>query len=606
VPPQRIDALLRIVDDIAAGVAALDPVPPPRPEGAPTEERAGADAFRSVRVDVGELDALLASTLEAGVQVTTLRRQLGALEHAEEAARALSEQLAAPRAGAEAAGTPARARALVEELRRSLREARRALTTRADHAESEIGEVRTAADRLRLLPARAVFGTLERGARDAARALDRAVTFEGAGGDVRVDAAVLSAVRDALLHVVTNAVAHGIEPGEERLRAGKPLVGTVRVEVERRGRRVVFACRDDGRGVDAERVRSEAVRKGLHPEDGDGALEGEALAALLLRGGLSTSRTVSPVAGRGVGLDVVRDTAARLDAQVSLRSEPGRGTTVEIAVPMSVTALTALHVEAGGAFVAVPLAAVRRTAFVEPSRLAALAQGSGLEHEGAVIPFVPLAAVLRQPPAAGPRRFWSTVVIQAGAKLVALGADRLAGTSEVVVRPLSAHVEADPVVAGAALDAEGNPQLVLDPAGLVSALAEAARPTGDAPPSARAPLLVVDDSLTTRMLEQSILESAGYEVEVASSAEEALERARARRFGVFLVDVEMPGMDGFEFVRVTRADPRTAGTPAILVTSRGGAEDLRRGVEAGASAHIVKSEFDQGRLLATIEELLRS
>jgi two-component system chemotaxis sensor kinase CheA len=114
----------------------------------------------------------------------------------------------------------------------------------------------------------------------------------------------------------------------------------------------------------------------------------------------------------------------------------------------------------------------------------------------------------------------------------------------------------------------------------------------------------VDDSLTTRMLEQSILESAGYEVALATSGEEALELARARRFGVFVVDVEMPGMDGLEFVRVTRADPRTQATPAILVTSRGAPEDRERGLAAGASAYIVKGEFDQGRLLATIEELL--
>jgi two-component system chemotaxis sensor kinase CheA len=603
-PPERIDALLRIVDEISGAVAALDPAP--RPEGQAAQERAAEEAFRSVRVDVLELDALLASALEAGVQVTTLRRQLAAFDHVEEVARALSDQLAARRA--DASGGPARARthALVEELRRSLGEARRGLAVHADHAERDVAELRNAADRLRLVPARDVFGDLERAARDAARALERTVAFETAGGDVRVDASVLAVVRDALLHAVRNAVAHGIEPAEERLRAGKSAAGTVRIEVERRGRRVVFACRDDGRGVDAERVRAEAVRKGLHPHGDGRPLEGEALAALLLRGGLSTSRTVNTVAGRGVGLDVVRATAARLDAQVALRTERARGTTVEIAVPTSVAALTALHVEASGACVALPLDAIGRTSFVEPARVVRLQDGSGIDHDGAVIPFVPLAHVLRRPLPPGPRRFWSTVVVRSGERLVALGADRLAGTADVVVRPLPAHLQAEPAVAGAALDAEGNPQLVLDPAGLVEAATASAFAAGQAAGPARLPILVVDDSLTTRMLEQSILESAGYEVELATSAEEALERARARRFGLFVVDVEMPGMDGFEFVRVTRSDPRTAAVPAILVTSRGASEDRRRGVDAGASAYIVKSEFDQGRLLATIDALLGS
>jgi two-component system chemotaxis sensor kinase CheA len=598
------DALLRLLDEIAAGVAALGPAGEgPAREGAPAPERATEDPIHSVRVDVRELDALLAAVLEAGVQVTTLRRDVAALERVEEAGRALADQLAPRRGGAEAGAALPKARTLLEELRRSLGEARRALSVRADHAESEITTVRGAADRLRLLPARAVFGALERGARDAARALDRSVTFETEGGDVRVDAGVLAAARDALLHAVRNAVAHGIEPAADRARAGKPAAGTVRIEVARRGRRVVFACRDDGRGIDAARVREAAVRKGLVTAEAAGALDGDALAALLLRGGLSTSATVDAVSGRGVGLDVVRDTAARLDAKVALRTEPGRGTTVELAVPVSVAALTALNVDASGATAALPLDAVRSTAFLTPDAVLRTPQGAGVEHEGVVIPFVPLARVLGRPLPAT-RRFWSAVVVQAGPRLVAVGADRLAGTSDVVVRPLPTFVDVEPAVAGAALDAEGNPRLVLDPAGLLAAVEGGAAAPEPAGPAARTPpILVVDDSLTTRMLEQSILESAGYDVELAVSAEEALEKARARRFGLFVVDVEMPGMDGFEFVRLTRQDPRTA-APAILVTSRSAPEDRQRGLDAGASAYVVKSEFDQGRLLARIEELL--
>ena len=403
---------------------------------------------------------------------------------------------------------------------------------------------------------------------------------------------------------VTSSIAVGavetLAPPAERVRAGKPAAGTIRVAVGRRGRRVVFSCTDDGRGIDTDRVREAAVRKGLAAPEEAGDLDAEALAALLLRGGLSTAGTVDGVAGRGVGLDVVRDTAARLEAQVALRSQPGQGTTVEIAVPVSISALTALHVEVSGALAALPLDAVRSTAFVPPERVVRLPDGAGLEHEGEVIPFVPLAQVLSRPLPAS-RRFWSAVVVQAGSRRIALGADRLTGTSEIVVRPLPRFVEADPAVAGAALDAEGNPLLVLDPGGLLAAAEAGGGADGER--AARLPILVVDDSLTTRMLEQSILESAGYEVELAVSGEEALEKARARRFGLLIVDVEMPGMDGFELVRATRADPRLD-APAILVTSRASPEDRQRGLDAGARAYFVKSEFDQRRVLATIEELL--
>jgi two-component system chemotaxis sensor kinase CheA len=270
---------------------------------------------------------------------------------------------------------------------------------------------------------------------------------------------------------------------------------------------------------------------------------------------------------------------------------------------VSLTALTALHVEAGGAVAVLPLDAVRSATFLETSRVTPTAEGAAIAWDGALVPFVPLANVLGRPASSEPRRAWSAVVIESPRGRVALGTDRLVGTADVVVHPLPAFMELDAAVAGAALDGEGNPRLVLDPAGLVATMRGRVSREEEAR-APRAPILVVDDSLTTRMLEQSILESAGYEVDVAVSAEEALDKARARRFGLFLVDVEMPGMDGFEFVRVTRSEPRLSSTPAILVTSRSAPEDRARGMGAGASAYIVKSEFDQGRLLATIEELL--
>jgi two-component system chemotaxis sensor kinase CheA len=172
------------------------------------------------------------------------------------------------------------------------------------------------------------------------------------------------------------------------------------------------------------------------------------------------------------------------------------------------------------------------------------------------------------------------------------------------VRPLPARADIDGVVAGASLDAEGHPQLVVDPEGLVAAAQQARALVSEAQVRPRLPLLVVDDSLTTRMLEQSILESAGYEVDLATSAEQALEKAKSQRYALFVVDVEMPGMDGFQFVATTRADPNLRETPAILVTSRGAPEDQRRGLEAGARAYIAKGEFDQGHLLKSIRDLI--
>jgi two-component system chemotaxis sensor kinase CheA len=195
------------------------------------------------------------------------------------------------------------------------------------------------------------------------------------------------------------------------------------------------------------------------------------------------------------------------------------------------------------------------------------------------------------------------VIVESGERRAAVGVDRLRGTVHAVMRPLPAHAEAHAIVAGASLDVEGNPQLVLDAGGLL-ALAQATGLGEVAAPRPKAPVLVIDDSLTTRMLEQSILEAAGYEVDVATSAEAGLEKAKRRRYGVCLCDVEMPGMDGFEFVATTRADPELRAMPCILVTSRSAPEDLERGRAVGAHAFVVKGEFDQAFLLRTLRELM--
>jgi two-component system chemotaxis sensor kinase CheA len=330
--------------------------------------------------------------------------------------------------------------------------------------------------------------------------------------------------------------------------------------------------------------------------------------------GLTTASDVTVLSGRGIGLDVVRATLSQLKGEMSIRSEPGRGVRVEVQVPVSIAALQGLIVEAGGARLVIPLDAVQHTLRVHDAEVARSAEGDSILHAGKVIPFLSLELMLRRSGSGGPHfghrakpGIWSAVVVQAEGRCVALGVERLLGGANIVMRALPSVVAADPVVAGASLDADGTPQLVLDPAGLVAA---GLRSPGEAfKVAAQAhvqpePILVIDDSLTTRMLEQSILEAAGYQVELAVSAEDGLLKAHAQRYSLFIVDVEMPGMDGFGFVGQTRADPLLRDIPAILVTSRDAVGDRLRGQQVGASAYILKGEFDQMQLLQTIRSLI--
>jgi two-component system chemotaxis sensor kinase CheA len=252
----------------------------------------------------------------------------------------------------------------------------------------------------------------------------------------------------------------------------------------------------------------------------------------------------------------------------------------------------------------IPLEAIRETLRVQESDIAPSSEGDSILHQSQVVPIRELGDALGRATSRGGRAARSAVIVHAGAKVAAVVVDRVLGTANIVMRSLPPYLAADPVVAGVSLDADGNPQLVLDPAGLVANARASGRSERAAPKKERLPILVIDDSLTTRMLEKSILESAGYWVEVATSAEEGLVKARERRHALFLCDVEMPGMDGFTFVGQTRADPALRETPAILVTSRNAPEDKKRGETAGASAYIVKSEFDQVRLLQIIRSLV--
>jgi two-component system chemotaxis sensor kinase CheA len=572
------------------------------------------DAAPAGRPPTSDVDELLDAVGEAHARFAPLRTGTHALERLRRSAETLADQLrpvggrwtGRPETGA--ASTAARATAV--RLADDLSALGRQLTDTVEQVERELDEVRGRAERLRLVAASGIFTALHRAVRDAADAQDKRVIFDGRGGDLRMDPQVLAQASNALLHVVRNAVAHGIESSDDRLAAGKPADGRIVVEVERRRRYAAFRCSDDGRGFDLEAVRRTAEARGLLAEGG--ADDEQALVDLVLRGGISTSATVTEVSGRGIGLDVARDVAEQLGGEVSVTTTAGVGTTVELVVPLSLLSLHGLVVEAAGTVATVPLDSVRTCVRLLPAQAASATATGRMAHDGQAVPFLPLAKALATGTGAAgdaddPGVVAAVAVVVAyDGDTVAIGVDRLAGTSTLVVRPLPELAPAAPAIGGVSMDLDGNPRLVLDAQGLIAETLRHNGTGGSAPsgPAARPAILVVDDSLTTRMLERSILESAGYEVDLAASGEEGLEMARLRGYALFLTDIDMPGIDGFTFVERTRADPDLSGIPAILVSSRAGAEDRQRGIEVGASAYVVKGEFDQEELLAYIRKLV--
>jgi two-component system chemotaxis sensor kinase CheA len=598
-----VNALLSVLDEPQKAKAPEQAVTTASAEGSRQVKAPNEEIVRTMRADISEVDALMDGIAEAHVSLSSLGRNLGGFERVDHVIELLSEQLGMLRSEPVAFATTTRSLSILEELRNLLSTLRANLSVSVEQTDRELRQARAGAELLRLVPASALFNVLERTARDAAQSLGKKVRFETRGGDVRLDGHVISVMQNALVQAVRNAVAHGIELPADRKAASKTEEGAITVDVTRHGGKITFTCRDDGRGVDIEAVRQLARRKADDAVE-HGKLDDEAVLALLMHGGISTSSAVTEVSGRGVGLDVVRESVGRLGGEVAMRTASGQGTTIEISVAASLTSFDALFVEADRHTALLPLDVVRKTMRVSAAEVTRTGDGESINLDGKVIPFTSLSRSLRRTSEdAQARAMWTTIVVESRGSLAAVGVDRLLGTENVVLRALPRLVPAAPIIAGTSLDAEGTPQLVLDPAALVAS-AKQRRSYVVAEGRTRLPILVVDDSLTTRMLEQSILESAGYEVDVASSGEEGLEKARKRRYGLLLVDVEMPGMDGFEVIKEVRADALLKTMPAILVTSRNSPQDFQRGKEVGANAHIVKGNFDQTDFLKRIQILM--
>ncbi len=372
--------------------------PPTSPQSqAAMGTAAKGDAFETVRIELGEVDTLLNGVAETSVQLTGLRHELENLERARRLANSLAETFARhAKFETEATGyvvSRARTVSVIEELQQQLERVSRNLAGGVQQVSAELEQVRESANFLRLLPASVIFAPLERVARDAAHSLGKQVRFGAAGGSIRLDAHVLSGLREALLHIVRNSVAHGIELPSERRASGKDDCGAIHLAIERRENDVVFACRDDGRGIDVESIRRAAVQRGMLSPSAAGALDLEGAIRLILRGGFTTKNSIDEISGRGIGLDAARETAERLKGRLDVRSETGRGTTIEIRVPVSLSALMALEVESANTIAAIPISAVRRTVRIAASEVARSAESETILFDGEPVPFLPLQSL---------------------------------------------------------------------------------------------------------------------------------------------------------------------------------------------------------------------
>jgi two-component system chemotaxis sensor kinase CheA len=460
----------------------------------------------------------------------------------------------------------------------------------------------------RLLPISTLFANLPRAVRELAHDLNREVQLQLAGETTELDRKVIESLGDTLIHLLRNAIDHGIEPPAEREQAGKPRLGTIEVAARSVGAHAQITIRDDGRGMNPQRLREVAVRKGLLTADAVARLNEQEALELIFIPGFSTAPLITDISGRGVGMDVVRTNIAELGGQVLLESQPGAGTLVTIVLPLTLVTTRVLLVEAGEHLFGVPASGCQGIVWTDPARLQTIEGRTMITFGDRLAPLLRLDELLGvgngRPPASARRV--PSVLIGTAQRPVALIVDRLVDEREVVVKSLGPLLERQRRYGGAIQLGDGRIALLLNPITLAerSRTAVGAPALVEAEPRRAARLLVADDSFATRELIRSILATAGYDVTTAVDGVDALDKLRADTYDLVVSDVEMPRIDGFALTSRVRTELGKADLPVIIMTSLSSEEHRRRGLEVGAQAYIVKSQFDQGSLLETIRQLL--
>lgn len=581
----------------------------------PISEAAATTDDATVRVARRKLDALLASAGQLRTATGRLASSSAGLDRLQDG---LAQHLAGwnrvmlrlrDRRDLAGAGDELReAQRIRDELVRLVEEAGSvADRARADHrllglATDEIGE---SVHRIRLRPFSDACIPLPRAVRDLAAATGREARIEISGGAVEADRAVIDVLAEVLLHLVRNAVDHGLEPADERETLGKAGVGTITVAAAHAGARLAVTVSDDGAGVDLAAIRARMISLGESiPTDP------AELARALFRPGFTTRRDVNSISGRGVGLDAVRASLQRIGGTVDLTWEAGQGTTVRISCPLTLSTLRVLLVEADEQLFAIPTAHVERLFRIPARDIQRIGGRPAILTADSPVPLVSLGAALGAPHrSAAPTDPMRVVLLQVADRRIAVRVDELVTEEEIMLRPLRLKGRTPPPVAGAAILSTGEVALVLDASAVVEAglrLESSALGLPQAQPEiARIQrILVVDDSITTRTLEESILRAAGFEIETAADGEAGWRLLQERAFDLVVSDVEMPRMDGFALCRAIRGTTRLAEIPVVLVSALESAEHRARGLEAGANAYLAKSSFDQQDLLDTIHQLL--
>jgi chemotaxis protein histidine kinase CheA len=497
-------------------------------------------------------------------------------------------------------------------LRRELIDFVKGYTEDASRASTVVSDLQSEGMRLRMLPVSTVFNGFPRAVRDLAREFDKEVELTLEGESTELDKKVLEEINDPLVHIMRNAVDHGIEAPDVREEAGKPRKGHIRLAARQEGDNIVIEIEDDGAGIDPDAVRAAAVRKGYISEAEAAALSDREATFLIFEQGFSTSAIITEISGRGVGMDVVRQFIVdKLRGSLNVSTRLREGTTFQLTIPLTLAIIRALVLQVGTQVFAIPTSSIEETIRIDASDVVKVEGREVIRRQRRNIPLVRLGDVIGIDHASDPGSKVPLVVVGFSGHRLGFIADAFLGEQQIVIKSLGSHLRKVENVAGVTVLGAGQvvpilsiPDLMGNARHIAGIRTRAATRTESE--ERRRKVLICEDSFTTRELERSIFEAAGYDVEVAMDGKEGIDKLRGG-LGVdaVITDVQMPNMTGFELTRAIKSDDILEQIPVIIVTSLEREEEKAEGVEAGADAYITKSVFNQDTLLETVERLIR-
>ncbi|MGI0481290.1 Hpt domain-containing protein [Geminocystis sp. CENA526] len=500
-----------------------------------------------------------------------------------------------------------RIEALIQDLKSSAHDNSTRLELIADQLESKIKT-------LRLLPLSNVFSFFPRLVRDLSKQENKEVELVIQGEDTVADKYILELIKDPLLHMIRNSIDHGLETPEERINAGKPAQGTIVLKGYQTSTNIFIEVQDDGRGLDMEKIKETALRRGLYRPEELASMTRSQIQALIFEPGFSTRTFITEVSGRGVGLDVVKTNIERLKGSIEIISETGKGTTFRLQLGTTLATANVLLVKIFGITHAIPIEFVETSLLVSPDEIFSIEGRQTINFDNSAVSVAFLSELLElgvsQENKNTVHNSIPCVLIRIGKEQFGLLVDEVTDTQDVVIKPQSKLLRRVRNVSGSTILGTGEVCTILNPQDLLSSIqkrnltGKVARNVDAEKARDRATILLAEDSIATRTQEKRILEGAGFEVVTAVDGLDAWHKIKTRKFDAVVSDIQMPNLNGLEFTTKIRQDHQFSELPVILVSSLASDDDRKRGAEAGANAYIIKGKFNQDILIETIQRLI--